>query len=282
MLTRADLQRYAEKRLKEKRGERYISPETVKREMDTFRSIWNWGRMEYLDGPAPTNGLTLAKRDEKPPFMTWVEIETRIARGGLSDQEQTDCWASLYLTMDQIVEMLQHAKGKARYPFVRPMLSFVGYTGVRRSEMMRSRIDDFDLESRNVLIREKKRSKKKATTFRRIDLAGPLIEILKPWFDSHPGGQFSFCMPPRNDGCALALTCDQARSQFRRTFQKSKWEKVRGFHVLRHSFASNLASRGVDQRIIDLWMGHQTEEMRNRYRHLLPGTLKSAIEALTA
>jgi integrase len=45
---------------------------------------------------------------------------------------------------------------------------------------------------------------------------------------------------------------------------------VRGFHVFRHSFASNLATEGVDQRFIDEWMGHQTEDMRKRYRHLFP------------
>ncbi len=174
----ADVQHYVEKRLKEKRGERFISPETVRREMDTFRSIWNWATREYVDGPPPTSGLTFAKRDEKLPFMTWEEIETRIARGGLSDEEQADHWASLYLTMDQIVEFLEHAKENARYPFVHPMLTFVAYTGVRRSEMMRSRIDDFDFESRMVLVREKKRSKEKATTFRRVDLAEPLVESL--------------------------------------------------------------------------------------------------------
>ncbi|MEZ6150377.1 MAG: hypothetical protein R3C09_09665 [Pirellulaceae bacterium] len=26
----------------------------------------------------------------------------------------------------------------------------------------------------------------------------------------------------------------------------------------------------VDQRMIDAWVGHQTEEMRRRYRHLFP------------
>ena len=89
-------------------------------------------------------------------------------------------------------------------------------------------------------------------------------------------------MPSTEDESLEALTCDQARDQFRRTFAKSKWEKVKGFHVLRYSFASNLASKGVDQRIIDLWMGHQTEEMRLRYRHLLPTMRRSAIELLTA
>ena len=39
------------------------------------------------------------------------------------------------------------------------------------------------------------------------------------------------------------------------------WFKI-GFHSYRHSFASNLAAAGVDQRIIDEFMGHQTEAMR--------------------
>jgi len=45
-----------------------------------------------------------------------------------------------------------------------------------------------------------------------------------------------------------------------------------------HSFASNAAAAGVDSGMIDSWMGHQTEEMRNRYRHLFPQQQKLAID----
>ncbi|APZ94894.1 hypothetical protein Fuma_04544 [Fuerstiella marisgermanici] len=37
----------------------------------------------------------------------------------------------------------------------------------------------------------------------------------------------------------------------------SEWEPVRGWHVFRHSFISNCASQGVDQRFIDEWVGTQ-------------------------
>jgi integrase len=47
-------------------------------------------------------------------------------------------------------------------------------------------------------------------------------------------------------------------------------EVIKGWHVLRHSFVSLCASRGVDQRLIDEWVGHTTEEMRRRYRVLHP------------
>ena len=34
---------------------------------------------------------------------------------------------------------------------------------------------------------------------------------------------------------------------------------------------------GVDQRVIDEFMGHQTEAMRKRYRHLFPSSRRAAI-----
>ena len=37
---------------------------------------------------------------------------------------------------------------------------------------------------------------------------------------------------------------------------------------------------GVDQRLIDDWVGHTTEEMRRRYRHLIPSVQKQAIRSV--
>lgn len=279
VFSREDLQDYVARRQAEKNGNRNVSCDTVKRELTTFSAIWKWAMPKYLKDVISTSGLSMVKRDAKPPFMTWAEIESRISRGGLSDEEVTDLWATLYLTTSEITLMLAHAKEKARYPFIYPMLVFVAYTGVRRSEMLRCRVDDFDLGKSSVLVREKKRSRELGTTFRQIDLANPVVSVMKDWLAVHPGGQFAFCWTPKS-GTPQQLTVSQARDHFRRTFKNSKWSKVRGFHVLRHSFASNLASRGVDQRIIDLFMGHQTEEMRQRYRHLLPNVRRDAINSL--
>ena len=55
---------------------------------------------------------------------------------------------------------------------------------------------------------------------------------------------------------------------------------MKGWHCLRHSFISNLASQGIDQRIIDDFVGHTTEQMRRRYRHLFPDVKQAAIDAV--
>jgi integrase len=73
------------------------------------------------------------------------------------------------------------------------------------------------------------------------------------------------------------VTRNEANDHFQRAVQGGKWANLRGWHTLRHSFASNCAAKGVDQRIIDAWMGHQTEEMQKRYRHLFPEQQRAAI-----
>ena len=74
-----------------------------------------------------------------------------------------------------------------------------------------------------------------------------------------------------------AVTADEAHDHFKRTVADSKWQVLRGYHVLRHSFISALASEGVDQRVIDEVVGHQSEEQRKRYRHLYPAVMREAI-----
>jgi len=60
--------------------------------------------------------------------------------------------------------------------------------------------------------------------------------------------------------------------------RRTKWSVLKGYHVLRHSFISALANKGIDQRIIDELVGHQTEAMRRRYRHLYPQTVADAVK----
>ena len=283
LLTTNDIQQFINAESRRKVGTKFISPETIKRHMDTLKCILNWAVKQELVKQIPTlSNLIFGKRDEKLPFMTRAEIEVIIARGGLQPDEIKRQWDSLYLSISEVQEVLDLVKKRARYPFLYPMFVFVAYTGARRSEMIRSTIDDFDLENGTVLIRERKRSRSRSTTYRRVELPSRCITVMKEWFAVHPGGQYAFCQNfedsqvPTNE----PLTADQARIQFNKALRKTKWSVIRGFHVFRHSYASNLATKQVDQRIIDKHMGHQTEEMRQRYQHLSPDSCKHAVEAL--
>lgn len=278
------LQHYVSTRLKETRsGGRTVAAETVRKEVATLRVVWNWAmRQSLVQGSAPVAALVYPKRDQKPPFMSWQEIERTIAQNGITVQAAQQLWESLYLNRSDVQQILDFIDAHAKHRFIFPLVVFVAHTGVRLSEAIRSQVGDIDWVGGTVLVREKKRSRIRAVTFRRVDLTPTLQTVLKAWLAMHPGGPHTFCKPPnlhKPDAKALAIpfTKHMAREHLKIALRGSKWCKLRGFHVFRHSFASNLASQGVDQRIIDAWMGHQTEEMRQRYRHLAPEATKAAI-----
>ena len=103
-----------------------------------------------------------------------------------------------------------------------------------------------------------------------------LRRVMLDWFDHHPGGQYTITAPLKMRGrkprkAPRQTTVSQADCHFDKTLEGSKWEVVRGFHVLRHSFGSNLARSGrVPRDVIATWMGHTTEEMIKLYQHLFP------------
>jgi integrase len=308
-LALADLQRHVTTRAKKKYRGKPLSPVTLKKEVASLRAAWNWAASAGLvRGVFPSKGLVYPKADEKPPFMTRQEIERKL-HDGMTQKEKAELWDCLYLTRPELDELLKFVRGRAAHPWIWPFFCFIGHTGCRRSEALRALVTDVDFVGGTVLIREKKRSRKQRTT-RRVPLTPFLARVLKDWLATHPGDPALFChegevfrskkrsrttghqnakvrpsslkgrmatVRKRDKTPAGALTKDEVHDHFKRTLAESKWQVLRGTHTLRHTFISICASRGVDQRLIDEWVGHQTDEQRKRYRHLLPSTQKQAI-----
>jgi integrase len=282
-LTPSDLQRHIDRRARKRYRGRPLSAVTLRKEMASFRACWNWGvQAGRLKNAFPGRGLKYPKTSEKPPFQTRAEIERQIARGGLSDAEVRQLWDSLFLTRPEIEQLLKHVYDCQAQPFLYPMVCLAAHTGARRSELLRVRVDDVDFTSGTVLLHEKKRARGRRTS-RRVPLSAFVQIVLRDWLAVHPGGQHLFCQAEvvrskthREE--PLAVTHDEAHDHFRRVLAGSAWGVLRGWHVLRHSFASNCAAAGIDQRLINEWMGHQTEEMVRRYRHLCPDQQRQAID----
>ena len=282
-VTRESLQQYITTRRAQRsnRGTA-ISPVTIRKELTTLSGVWTWAMASGVVGPFPNKGLKYPKEAEKPPFQTWEEIIKQIERGNLSEKEQAALWDCLFLSLQETAELLAYVKQHASQPFLYPMVVMAAHSGARRSELLRSRLVDFDDES--VVIRERKKSKKKHT-IRRVPLTPLLKHVMAEWFSIHPGSPFTFSQTKVAHSktartTAQQLTKHEAHDHFKRVLAGSKWDKLRGWHVLRHSFISNCALKAIDQRIIDSFVGHTTEEMRRRYTHLFPSARKAALEAV--
>ena len=168
----ADLQRYVDART-EANGlnGRKLSPATIKKEIVTLRTTWNWAvPMKLVSGRFPYAGLCYPKTTEKPPFQTMAEIKRQIKAGGLNEAEVSELWHSLYLLLPEIDELLTVVKENPRHPFVYPMFVFAAHTGARRSEIIRAQVSDVDFDDGSVIIHEKKRVHGSNTT-RRIPLS---------------------------------------------------------------------------------------------------------------
>jgi integrase len=274
----ADVQTYINERATRKWRGKKIQPETIKKEVNTLQMVWN--RAEKLLGVTLPGSLfedlTFPKAKEKPSFQTWQEIEQTIDRGNLEKDRQRELWDSLFLDNEQVEELLDYARDKkTRSAYVYPLLVFAAHTGARLSEIMRSRMEDLKFDVKQVVLREKKKSQT-SETYRRVPMSRRFREVLLEYFHhGHPGGVYTISREPNQP--MGESTLHEAHEWF---FRGSKWEVLRGYHVLRHSFASNLARLGIDQRVIDELMGHQTEAMRKRYRHLFPEQTQNAIQRL--
>ena len=278
-LTFAHLQEHVTRRSKMKgHHKKALSSATIRKEIASLRAVWNWAAaMGLVQGPYPNRGLKFPKLVEKPPFQTWQEIERKVATGA-TDAEKKMLWDSVYLTLPEIDELLSYVKRTAIQPFVYPMFFFAAHTGARRSEMLRLGWKDVDFQAECVTLHEKKRAKDRLTS-RRVPLSPPLLEVLRDWQAFHPGGQSVFCnqleVPHSKTKRTeiMPLTRNEAHHHFEKTLAESKWAVLRGWHVFRHSFVSNCATNGIDHRMIDEWVGHQTEEIASHVE-----SLKEAIQ----
>jgi integrase len=286
-IDQAKLQEYADGRAKMKWRKAAIRPATIKKELISLRTAWNWGIGAGLSSGRfpPLRQVRLAKADEKQPFQTKGEIERRIARGGLAKAEVKSMWECLFLQTDEIGELLTEVEKHEGPAWVHPMVCFAAYTGARRSEITRALVADIDFDGKTVLIREKKRSHDSRTT-RRVPLTDRLAAVLRAWLAVHPGGQSLFAQSAQvrrsktKRTAATAVTPDEAHDHFKRALAGSKWSCVRGWHVLRHSFISACASKGVDQRLVQEWAGHMSATMSRRYAHLYPSVQQEALRAV--
>ena len=76
----------------------------------------------------------------------------------------------------------------------------------------------------------------------------------------------------------LSLTQKEVQVTMRRVGRKAQVKT--GVHILRHTFCSHLAMKGAPARAIQELAGHQDLATTQRYMHLSPATLDSAIRLL--
>lgn len=277
-ILQSDIEQFLAKRAKK------AATATLIRTRNTMRRFFAWCVQKQFISRSPAEAIRPFKEDgDAPPFATKTQIEEIIDRGGLKPSEVRARWKRLFLSPDEIAAVLKLVKERADDQRSYMLHAIAAYTGMRRGEILRLRWEDIDFEHGVIQAKSRKASRRKKNSIRFVQLHSELRTTFEEW----RGKQRSPYVVGRPVGTA-PLTVHESNRLFWQPLRDTTWclcsEKnwfKFGFHMYRHSFVSNLAAAGVDQRVIDEFVGHETEAMRRRYRHLFPNNRKEAIQVFS-
>ena len=145
----------------------------------------------------------------------------------------------------------------------RDLITFLIYTGCRKGEALNLKWNDVDLQNNVIAI---KGTKTKYDRY--IPISKPLKELLKA--------------VEKNQDCLYVFNKNGAKiGDFKRSFHtacRNAGLKDLHIHDLRHVFASKMVMNGTSLYITGELLGHRTTQMTKRYSHLVPDTLKKAVD----
>jgi len=249
-----------------------VLPDTVNKELQTLRQAFAMGvRHRYLEANPLDNVSRFQKSRPERRFLTKQEIDyIESQAGGVTKEEQKELRRFRYLAPDEVAKLVDLATGTESYPAI----VIAAYTGMRRGELLHLEWSDIDFDRGTIAVRSRKGSRSRRYQVRYIDVHPALHEALLEHKKEHFTDRYVL-----GDGGSEPWSPHKASWALKKLVKGTEFEGI-GFHALRHSFSSNLARAGVDDRIIDYYMGHQTEEMRRRYQHLFPGARRVAVRRL--
>lgn len=247
-----------------------VTSTTINKELETFRLMLQLAvKYRYLVSNVAKEVDKYKNPNVPRRLRTMAEIDREIGDQAYSDEERQSLLRFRYLTEPEVGRLLDLARTKS--PFLYPILVTCAYTGARRSELLRLTWADVDLRANKVWLMSLKGSRTEKPSSRDVDLHPMLAAVLKDHQERSGREKNVFV-----NGEKRAFTPQDLTERMGKLVRDTDFAGI-GFHTLRHSFACNLAARGVDERVVDHFMGHQTKEMRMRYHHLFPERREKAI-----
>jgi len=163
----------------------------------------------------------------------------------------------------------------ATEPSWRAMIVVALRAGLRLGELCALRWDDVDLVAGRLLVRQSVArgivGTPKNGRMREIPLSAFTVEALK----AHRRGKAKLVFAQHG----RMNKKDECKWPLRRACRNAGLREV-GWHALRHTFASQLAMKGVPLGSIQELLGHSTIEMTMRYAHLSPEVGRAAVSLL--
>ena len=189
------------------------------------------------------------------------------------------------LKRSQAQELLKSADDdEGRYP-IGTMVYAALHTGCRLGELLALQWQKVDLSTSRIYVHRAKdpeTGEMKSTKGKRnrtIPISDDLVARLEAHRESQSDSTVTRFVFADEEG--ESLTKQRIYEPLRRAYNRTDIpDEIGGWHVLRHTYASHLASSGTPLRVVQRLLGHQSLEQTERYAHLLPGTEEMAVPHL--
>lgn len=167
---------------------------------------------------------------------------------------------------EELIEAIDH-------PVIKAAVITMSYTGLRVSELCSLTLEDVNLDTGLIKVRQGKGNKD-----RTVPINDKLLEILKEYKDS--------CRTEVDTDRFFAtaktgkLSPQSINRCLHQATEKLNWSKQVTAHVLRHSFASRLVKNKVDLPALQRILGHSDLRVTSMYIHQNLDQLKDAVSLM--
>ena len=181
-----------------------------------------------------------------------------------------------YINSDQLLAI----SNKIENEIVKDVVIVGFYTGMRLNELMNLTWRNVDLTAKIITVGDENFTTK-GRNQRYIPISDEVLSVLSKRLPKvhqvHNEKSYVFCKPN-----GFPFTGDFISKRFKKACKAVGTDKAIHFHSLRHSFASNLAQKGVSLYTIKELLGHSSISTTEIYSHLNMDSLKEAIKTFDA
>jgi len=161
-----------------------------------------------------------------------------------------------------------------RFPVYRACLSTIYSCGLRLREGAYLKLNAID--SSRMMVRVLGKGSKE----REVPLPERTLFLLRAFWRTHHSKQWLFPARIRHCGYSEPVDPRNVQTAFRRAVQQSGIKKAAHVHSLRHSYGTHLLEAGVNLRVIQCILGHQSPKTTAIYTHLTPQLIQSASQTI--
>lgn len=226
--------------------------------------------------------LLYLKNEKQVATSTWVQVMSGLKF--LYQHTLRQEWPVLELAKPDREQKLpvvlsraevQQVLGCLRLAHYRVCLSTIYSCGLRLTEALNLQVKDIDSSRMVVEIRRGKGRKD-----RYVPLPQRTLVHLRGYWQRHRNPIWLF--PRRLDGYSATVPMEKSGVQkaFRAALKASGIDKAASVHTLRHSYATHLVEAGVDIRLVQKYLGHNSLATTYIYLHLTAAVKQEATDSI--